>query len=324
MVGYKVVTKSNALESFTIGRTKSVVEKRFSAPPVEISTYRYNKYVGVFIDGTQDQGAVKTYFVLSGSCRHAESETVLSAGDGFVIGMTEDIHNLHMLEETTILVHAIGTEAYAEKAATTSLFVKTLARIQEKDHYTETHCYRVYELAYNLARRLGWAGIPLFVLTRAARYHDIGKIHVPDAILCKRGNLDSSERALMQGHVTSGGEFIAELHCEAISQVVSQHHERLDGSGYPLGLKGREISPGGRILAICDCFDAMTAERVYKTPKTIEESLSELESFSGIAYDPEMVDAFCSMIRAKEEGPITDLLAGLAWDRPADSQRLTV
>lgn len=137
--------------------------------------------------------------------------------------------------------------------------------------------------------------------------HDIGKVGIPDSILLKPGRLNDSERRLMQGHVELGVKLINEVMQEAglattpylaiLRNIVGCHHELLDGSGYPRGLRGDEIPLEARIVSIADVFDALTAERPYKKPWTNEEALAELARMSDRGQlDPHCVSAFASCI----------------------------
>lgn len=137
--------------------------------------------------------------------------------------------------------------------------------------------------------------------------HDIGKVGIPDSILLKPGRLNDSERRLMQGHVELGLKLINEVMQEAglattpylaiLRNIVGCHHELLDGSGYPHGLRGDDIPLEARIVSIADIFDALTAERAYKKPWTNEEALAELARMSACGQlDPHCVSAFASCI----------------------------
>lgn len=111
---------------------------------------------------------------------------------------------------------------------------------------------------------LGYSGNRMLHLLLAAQYHDIGKINIPDDILNKPGRLTDHEFSIMKGHVVEGKDLIIENFNEDVYQIIVQHHERIDGSGYPLGLKGSRICQEAKILAICDSYDAMISQRIYK------------------------------------------------------------
>ncbi|MGB9178899.1 MAG: HD-GYP domain-containing protein, partial [Pyrinomonadaceae bacterium] len=123
--------------------------------------------------------------------------------------------------------------------------------------------------------------------------HDIGKIGVPDAILRKPASLTDQEWTRMREHPLHGQQILNGIEfLEGAARVVAQHHEKYDGSGYPLGLRGEEIDLTARIFAVADAFDAMTSDRVYRKGRSYEEALEELDKCAGAHFDPTVVDAF--------------------------------
>ena len=164
--------------------------------------------------------------------------------------------------------------------------------VDARDAYTGSHSERVGELAARIARRLG-LDEPRIELTRlAASLHDLGKLAIPEEILRKPGQLNESERLVLQRHPQIGFRMLESLGVEPIAEWVLHHHERWDGDGYPDRLRGDEIPLGARIIFVADAYDAMTSERVYRKPFTSSEALEELERCAGSQFDPEIVDAF--------------------------------
>ena len=156
--------------------------------------------------------------------------------------------------------------------------------VDARDAYTGSHSERVGELAARIARRLG-LDEPRIELTRlAASLHDLGKLAIPEEILRKPGDLNESERLVLQRHPQIGFRMLESLGVEPIAEWVLHHHERWDGDGYPDRLRGNEIPLGA--------YDAMTSERVYRKPFTSSEALEELERCAGSQFDPAIVDAF--------------------------------
>ena len=165
-----------------------------------------------------------------------------------------------------------------------------------KDEYTGKHSSDVYILVLKFALRRGIKGNMLFNLIRAARYHDVGKVFIADEILNKPGPLTSEEFDIMKTHVLKGKEMICEVINSDVFDIVVAHHERLDGSGYPYGLKDDEIQENSMILSICDTYDAMRSNRIYKKGKTKLEAIAELKSISGIKFKKTLLDEFIKMI----------------------------
>jgi HD-GYP domain-containing protein (c-di-GMP phosphodiesterase class II) len=152
--------------------------------------------------------------------------------------------------------------------------------------------------------------------------HDVGKLSVPLEILQKPGPLDDHEFAEIRKHPEAGRKLLDELggFPETVRKLVSDHHERLDGTGYPNGLKGTELTIETRILAVCDVYDALVSDRVYRAAWTPERALALLQEESGTGYDPAVVSALERIVTPTDEGP--SWVAGLATpvSRPAPSR----
>lgn len=165
--------------------------------------------------------------------------------------------------------------------------------IAKRDSDTGEHNYRVTLYAVALAERLGLERSQIRNLILGAFLHDVGKIGIPDAILLKPGRLDDAEFSAMQQHVELGLDIIAGSHwLAAAGEVIGNHHEKFDGSGYPQGLRGEEIPQNARIFAIVDVFDALMSERPYKAPLTLETALGILRDGRGSHFDAAFVDVF--------------------------------
>jgi putative two-component system response regulator len=164
------------------------------------------------------------------------------------------------------------------------------AAVEAKDSYTERHTNRVAETARMIGERMGLPERAKDALYRGGIIHDIGKIGVPDHILLKPGPLDSDELRIMQRHPLVGESIVRPLRSGVpLLPIVRHHHERIDGSGYPDGLKGRAIPHLARIVAVCDAFDALTSDRPYRLARTVDEALGILSDGSGRQWDPETV-----------------------------------
>jgi HD-GYP domain-containing protein (c-di-GMP phosphodiesterase class II) len=171
--------------------------------------------------------------------------------------------------------------------------------LNERDSYTNDHCDRVCRLALQLGQCFGMQGQGLRELTLAARFHDIGKIGIPDAVLLKPGRLDEQEMAVMRSHAVRGERvFLATGRDDAsqIGRLIRHHHEAFDGSGYPDGLAGEQIQLGARILAVVDGFDAMTTTRPYRQPLALDTTVAILQQEAGNRLDPQVVAAFVELL----------------------------
>lgn len=165
--------------------------------------------------------------------------------------------------------------------------------IEARDPYTSGHSLRVSRIASQIARESGMGHKVVEQTTTAALLHDVGKIFEDFApLLRKEAKLDPTEKALMQTHPTRSAELVATISAfrGPIEQAVRHHHENFDGSGYPLGLAGRAIPIGARIIMLADTMDAMTTDRPYRRALSYERVIAELQRFSGRQFDPELVD----------------------------------
>ncbi len=171
--------------------------------------------------------------------------------------------------------------------------------IDTRDDYTGGHVERVARYAAATGRELGLHGAELRALWIGALLHDVGKIGVSDAILRKPGSLTEDEYAQMKRHPEIGAKVMASSSfLRPGLEAVLHHQEHWDGTGYPFGLSGDQISLQGRIVAVVDCYDALVTRRPYRAAVTDEEALAEIRSCSGTHFDPGVVDAFFRAARA--------------------------
>ena len=181
--------------------------------------------------------------------------------------------------------------------------ITSLARtIEAKDPYTGGHTERVARLTRELAIELGIGGDDLRAVEVGAVIHDVGKIGVPDATLLKPGPLDPDERDAMQRHPEISSYILADLDFPTIvKQMVRNHHERFDGTGYPDRLAGEEIPLAARILTVADALDAMTSDRPYRTAMPLAKAITIIDAERGTQFCPRVVDALHSCLSSRPE-----------------------
>jgi response regulator RpfG family c-di-GMP phosphodiesterase len=188
------------------------------------------------------------------------------------------------------------SEASKSHAMLGSTFRAFDAALQARDICTHTHCQRVIHYSLTLGRMMGLSGHELVTLEQGVFLHDIGKIHMPDSVLLKPGLLSDTERLVMQQHPAIGYEMLRHNPLlTAAAEIVLTHHERYNGSGYPMGLKGDDIPLGARICAITDTFDALTSIRPYRTPMSFEDACRYIHSERGRHFDPHIADTFTAL-----------------------------
>ncbi len=171
--------------------------------------------------------------------------------------------------------------------------------LELRDPQTDGHTQRVAEMAVSLGRRLGLGRDELAALRRGALTHDLGKMGIPDEILLKPGPLDPAEWEVMRRHPELGRHLLEGIdHLEGALDIVTCHHERWDGTGYPRGLSGEEIPLLARVFAVVDVWDALRSDRPYRPAWSRQRALDHLRSESGRQFDPDVVRAVCEMLEA--------------------------
>jgi putative nucleotidyltransferase with HDIG domain len=171
-----------------------------------------------------------------------------------------------------------------------------MSALDARDRETEGHSIRVSRLACLLAEEIGLSGAPLKALERGALLHDIGKIGISDSILHKPGKLTEEEWKVMRIHPDIGARIVEGIpFLQETLPVIRYHHERWDGSGYPVGLKEKDIPIQARIFAVADVFDALTSSRSYRNKSSAEDAVQYLREQSGIQFDSEIVEALANI-----------------------------
>lgn len=181
-------------------------------------------------------------------------------------------------------------------------FIKAIAStVEMRDPYTAGHQQRTSHLAVAIARELGLPEKSIEGIALAAIVHDLGKISVPTEILCKPGKLSDMEYLLIKVHPQTGYEILKDIQFPwPIATIVWQHHERMDGSGYPQGLKGDQILIESRVMAVADVIEAMASHRPYRPAQGVDIALKELERGRGTLFDATVVDACLTLFRNKK------------------------
>jgi putative two-component system response regulator len=212
-----------------------------------------------------------------------------------------EIRRLHraLADENRTLEERVHDRTTALLAARFEVLERLAVATEMRDDETGDHTRRVGRLSARLAIRLGQTPEYVDLIERVAALHDIGKIAIPDAILRKPGCLSDEEFAVMKTHTTIGASMLAGGDHSVIvmaERTAHSHHERWDGSGYPLGLQGDQIPLEGRIVAVADFFDAMTHDRVYRPAYSREAVLGMVASSAGTQFDPAVAAALLELV----------------------------
>jgi len=192
-------------------------------------------------------------------------------------------------QRTAELDEALGSLENAYRSTLKAL----TAALETRDAETHGHSERVVTFSLRLGREYGLNAQEMKALEFGSLLHDIGKIGVPDAILRKPAKLTDEEWILMREHPIHGQQILRGIKfLQGAAKVVAQHHEKWDGSGYPLGLVGEDIDICARIFSVADAFDAITSDRVYRKGRSYEAAAAELDEWTGRQFDPRVVEAF--------------------------------
>jgi putative two-component system response regulator len=227
--------------------------------------------------------------------------------------------HLALYDQTRELERLVALRT-AELEKTRRQIIRRLGRAAEfKDNETGNHVIRMSHYSRLIAQAAGISAASVELLFYAAPMHDVGKIGIPDNIMLKPGKLTDEEWVIMRRHPTMGAAIIGDHKddlLQAARSISLTHHEKWDGSGYPMGLKGEAIPIFGRIVALADVFDALTSERSYKKAWTVEASIKMIEEGAGSHFDPNLIKPFLAALPeilkikeqyAEEHGALPDL-----------------
>ena len=254
-------------------------------------------------DGKETIGALAVYSKVANAFTDSEIHLFENLSDEIGYGLRSIAHQKDLAKEVTEKLNAQNKLTLALES-TIAAMSKTM---EWRDPYTAGHQRRVADIAVLLGEKMELDQDRLSGLHMAGMVHDIGKVAIPSEILTKPTALTALERQMVQGHVESGYQILKDVPFNwPIANMVRQHHERIDGSGYPLGLKGDEILLESKILAVADTIEAMASHRPYRPAKTLSETFGELERLSGVFFDKEVVQVALDLF--KDESLIKKML----------------
>lgn len=295
MSSYMIYKVDQVSDQPTVTEARNLIDRIYKSDAFEVGKYHLNKEAIFYIDPLDLNDLMKTYVVLSGKLMDLKTKEIFGVGDLILVERAESLISLFTLEKTILLIHAHGPSSMARFEVNNKRLTDLLTDLQTKDHYTKEHSDRVFALVKKMALKLGYHSQALYDINKAARFHDVGKIYIDNQILNKPAHLTADEYEAIKKHATLGESLILSTFSDDVFKIIAQHHERINGSGYPLGLTGESICEAAKILAICDCYDAMTSDRVYSSGKTHEEAILELDMCAGTLYEPRLVEVFKDM-----------------------------
>lgn len=251
-----------------------------------------------------DPGAKSTFeffYILSGILYlvFGEKERELRRGDYIVAqDITETAH--FKTRNKVRLLYISSQPVFGVLSKEIRELTKIARQVARKTAYTYDHGKRMEKYVTQVGERLQLTPEDMERLVNGAVFHDVGKIDIPDAILQKPGKLTDAEWEIIKKHPIIGRDMVVAKGMVDIADIVAQHHERIDGNGYPLGLTDDKICIGAKIVAAVDAFDAMTSKRPYRPALLRAEALAELRAKSGTQFDSEVVEALAEVLQEED------------------------
>lgn len=268
----------------------------------EVMIQKINNGKKFYIYPADNNEVMEYFYIIEGSLIYEHNnEKLLKNGDYFYVHELKETVFFEAITDVTLIY--ISTEPVFHYLSNTINDLTDIAKkVEVKDNYTINHSDRVQEYSYKIAKKLGLSKNKLENITFSSFFHDLGKINVPDEILNKPGKLTDEEFEYIKKHPTDGKKLATNVYYKNLGEIIEQHHERLDGSGYPDGLKCDEIVIEAKIIAVADTYDAMTSDRPYRKGLSSQVAVDELRRLKGIHYDEIIVEIFIEIL--KEEGVI--------------------
>ncbi|MFD2615314.1 HD domain-containing phosphohydrolase [Paenibacillus gansuensis] len=259
----------------------------------EVILQKINAEKTFYVFPGEHADTMEFFFILEGTCTYDKKDERISlhTGDYFYVKDLED--PVYFKAQTDVSILWFSTQPFfhfiSKSIENLTAIVK---QIEEKDQYTYQHSVRVQDYSLKIAKELQLSKDKLENLYFASLFHDVGKINTPAEIMNKTGTLTEEEFEIVKRHAADGYDMVQSSYYDQIGQIILQHHERLDGSGYPNGLKGDQIILEAQIISVADTFDAMTSDRPYRKGMDRKQSLNEIKSLIGVHYNRDIVEAF--------------------------------
>jgi|GEM_PF-858691 len=250
-----------------------------------------------WLDSADEWQGFEFIYVLKGQLAYVDCKPniILNPGDYIARQLVFEPSYFKTLKDTTLLYYS-SQPSFQFLKKRDDAYIELVEQI-EKDEYTDGHCKRIQVFSGLLGEKMGLSGPEFGNLLYAAYFHDLGKAKVPKHILRKTGKLTQKEWEVMKQHTVWGREMLeGKEHLQAAGKIVEQTHERVDGKGYPKGLKGDKISLEAKIISVVDSYDAMTTDRPYRKGLSQREAIRRLKKAVGTQLDGAVVDAFIEML----------------------------
>ena len=267
----------------------------------EVMIQEINKDETVFIEPSDSSDVMEFFYILDGKLEieKDKSKVILNKDDYFYVHHLSTYVQFHTVTHVKLIY--FSTQPVFHFLSTTIKELIELANtVEEKDSYTHGHINRVKNYALKIANKMRLSKEKIENIGLAALFHDVGKINIPDEILKKTGKLTYEEFEIMKKHSAWGAEIVSKTYFEKLSDIIRQHHERIDGKGYPDQISGEEILIEAKVISVADSYDAMISDRPYRQSLTPHIAAKKLISLKDIYYDEKVVDALIEVLKDEE------------------------
>lgn len=300
MKGLDILT-NGYLETVENGATSLSLLGRGNGLEMMKQTIVQGKLVVLF--PSEDIDVQEFFYILTGEMEVEVNDEVICLGSDDFFSAKNLEGPVTLTAKTDVSLLSVSTQPVFHMLSNEINELRKIGEmVEQKDRYTHKHSSRVSHYAVKTAKKMNLGRARIHNLFIASILHDIGKINIPEEVLKKPAKLTDEEFALVKKHPGDGAEMLRQTAYADLADIVEQHHERVNGRGYPFGLKDEEILTEAKIIGVCDTFDAMTEDRAYRKAFTAEYAMKELKDLAGIQYDAAVVEAFEQVLQ--EEGKI--------------------
>src|SRR5690554_10049 len=296
--GLVINSKNSVLDK--VGLTNSELGLLASGDGTEIMIQRLNENITFDIYPEENNPSLMDFFyVLEGKISflslNNKEKNIIKKGDYFYTRYLQEPCIFRTLSKVKML-YVSSQPIFHNLGESLKELHKINQDIDKMDNYTRSHSERVQDLSLKIGLNMGLNQDILTRLSLSALFHDLGKINIDNKILNKPNRLTSNEFKEIKKHPIISAEYVENIKYMDVSEIVLQHHERIDGSGYPNGLRGNQICIEAKIMAVADSYDAMTTNRPYRKAISQKEAIDKILKLSGKIYDSKVVNAFLKVM----------------------------
>lgn len=296
--GLHICRNGNYLKNFI--QTAGELQLLSKGDGAEVLIQKARENSTVFIEPGKNVELMEFYYVLKGELEFVDCKERIAQGDYFYSHYLTEPVELRTIADIELLYFATR-HVFQDLRTTIGELMELSKEVEGKDDYTHSHTNTVKDYAIKIGNKLGLSKEKVGKIGFAAMLHDIGKIDIPDEILKKPGKLTEEEFEIIKQHPIIGAEKVKGTYYENLSEIILQHHERIDGSGYPYGLKGDEVIIEAQVIAMADTYHAMVSDRPYRKGIDPKDIIKELKELSGKLYNKEIVDALLEILEEDNE-----------------------